>query len=285
MTTLLERVTQNAGRLRVDRDAGVIYGVRVIGLTSANGRDYTPEAIRKALPLYEGCPVNINHALPGQANTVERRVGWLQGVKQESDGGARGDLHLLKSHPATAAILEAAERRPELFGLSHNAHGTSRRVNGREKIESIEKVVSVDVVVDPASVKSLAESRVDADAAPADPQALAAWLNDGARPRGVMSSRVLREDFGDAPMLPAGPDAADRSDEAIRNAFYSAWCKLFTAKLGDDEKLAKARALLKAVAEHVSAAASESRRAVAGNLTEGVAPDDPKALARWLNGK
>ena len=74
---------------RVDRQAGVIRGVRVLGRISKNGREYTAEAVRNAVGLYEGRAVNLDH--PDSANrdrSVSSRIGWLSGVKQSSDGGS-----------------------------------------------------------------------------------------------------------------------------------------------------------------------------------------------------
>ena len=62
------------------------------------------------------------------------------------------------SHPFAPAILEAAEKNPTLFGLSHNAEGRTRRDNGSTLVEEIVRVRSVDLVSDPATTKSLFES-------------------------------------------------------------------------------------------------------------------------------
>ena len=47
--------------VRVDRENGIIRGVRIIGLTSRNGRRYKPEALRQSIGLYEGVRVFQNH--------------------------------------------------------------------------------------------------------------------------------------------------------------------------------------------------------------------------------
>jgi hypothetical protein len=56
-------------------------------------------------------------------------------------------------------IVEAAQRNPRLLGLSHNAKGRERRVNGESVIETIESVQSVDLVADPATVSGLFEQK------------------------------------------------------------------------------------------------------------------------------
>jgi hypothetical protein len=155
---LRELVDSDAAR--VDAKAGVLYGVKILGFQSRNGRTYTRRALEKAAHLYEGISVYVNH--PGRAGgdrDVKDKIGWLERVKL-TDDGLRGNLHLLLSHPQTPQILEAAVKNPALLGLSHNAVGAlvpSRRP-GEESVEEIERVFSVDLVADPASTAGLFES-------------------------------------------------------------------------------------------------------------------------------
>jgi hypothetical protein len=163
MTKLFE-ITQSR-ELRVDREAGVIRGVRILGPISANGRRYLPEAVSGAATMYEGRVVNLNHPCrddPMGDRSINDRFGWLENV-QVVDGGLSGDLLYLKSHPQAEAIAEAAERNPRLFGLSHNAEGKTSRKNGTTIVEEITSVRSVDIVSDPASTKSLFESQTRED--------------------------------------------------------------------------------------------------------------------------
>src|SRR5262245_19496407 len=139
---LLEFVTSDR-TLTVVEDQCVIKNVRALGLTSANKRRYDREAVRKAMCLYEGKAVNANH--PSLRNAEQRsvydRIGWLENVRQDSDGGLRADLHYLKAHALAGPLVEAARRRPELFGLSHNARGRARTVAG---VETVEEILSVE---------------------------------------------------------------------------------------------------------------------------------------------
>jgi hypothetical protein len=146
--------------LSFDAENGVIKGVRILGRQSLNGREYTPEAITKAIGLYEGRPVNLDHpdrSRPTSERSVKDRFGWLVNVHQANDG-LEGDLHYLKSHPQSAQIVEAAQRNPAMIGLSHNADGRTTRRNGKTLVEEIIGVRSVDLVADPATTKSLFES-------------------------------------------------------------------------------------------------------------------------------
>lgn len=141
---------------RVDRDAGCIYGVRVLGLKSKNGRRYLREAVADAAPLYEGARVYLNHKPEGDRSTRER-WGKLVNVREAADGGLVADLIYLKSHPETEATLEAIERFQDV-GLSHDSLGRSRIENGERVIYEIVKVNSVDLVENPATTENLWES-------------------------------------------------------------------------------------------------------------------------------
>lgn len=144
-------------RIQLDKDKNILRGVKILGLKSANGRNYTPAAIRAAAGMYEGIFVNKNHPRKqGEARDAEDRLGWLEGVRVEADG-LYGDLHYLNTHPFTPRLIEAAERRPQAFGLSHNAHGQVRGRDGKGQVESITSVRSVDLVADPASTHGLFE--------------------------------------------------------------------------------------------------------------------------------
>lgn len=145
---------------RIDRANGVIRGVKILGRSSRNGREYSTEAMQEAAKLYEGVAVNLNHpsrATPNASRPVEDGIGWLENVRVRADG-VYGDLAVLKSHPRAESIFEFAERNPGRFGLSHNAAGNVVTRNGRQIVESVDAVRSVDLVQNPATNQSLFES-------------------------------------------------------------------------------------------------------------------------------
>jgi len=112
-TILLEEIRDytSLGNLKVDRVGAIVHNVKIIGFQSANDREYTPEALRQAIPMYEGVNVNIDHpdGGPDEQRSAWDRIGFLKNVKFVEGKGLYGDLHLLPSHPFTERILEAAE--------------------------------------------------------------------------------------------------------------------------------------------------------------------------------
>ena len=157
-TTIILREDVAVGVGRVDRQAAVIRGCRILGRHSKNGREYLAEAVRNAIPLYENRAVNTDHPTGARADrSVSDRIGWLAGVRQVADGGLRGNLHLIQAHGMTPQILEMAERAPHLLGLSHNAEGRIVQRDGKTLVEEITAVRSVDLVADPATADSLFE--------------------------------------------------------------------------------------------------------------------------------
>lgn len=145
---------------RVDAAKGVIYGVKVLGLDSLNGRRYTLEAIKRAAHLYEGCPVNVDHPdRPQQTRSAHDRFAWLEKIVVREDG-MYGDLHLLETtSELSKRLLKAAQERPDVYGLSHNAIGDGKTVDGVFVVERLEEVRSVDLVAEPATTHGLFEGR------------------------------------------------------------------------------------------------------------------------------
>ena len=143
---------------RVDRDAGLIEGVRILGQDSRNGRRYSPRAMAEAARLYEGAPVNVDHpATERKDRPLAEAFGWIRNVRQEQ-GAVYGDLHYLKSHPQAELVAEAAERNPNRIGLSHHAEGTVRMDGKQVIVETVERVHSIDLVQTPATNAGLFES-------------------------------------------------------------------------------------------------------------------------------
>jgi hypothetical protein len=173
---LQEYVDSRDERLRVDRTAGVIRGVKLLGLASRNGRRYREEALAGAIGLYEGAKVNINHPKghPLAPRDYQDRLGVVRGVELRAGEGLFGDLHFNPKHSLSEQLVWDAEHAPQNLGMSHNVLARTKREGEGVVVEAITKVQSIDLVADPATTSGLYEH---AEGTAADPAA-----NDEAMP-------------------------------------------------------------------------------------------------------
>ena len=155
---VLQEYADNRGAaLRVDREKGLIPGVKLLGTMSRKGRQYPAAVMAKALPLYEGMRVNVDHVDPGQRRSLRDRIGLVKNVTLKEDG-LYGDFHFNPKHPLAEQIAWDAENAPQNLGFSHDTRGATRNQGGKVVVESIDKVLSVDLVANPATTAGLFES-------------------------------------------------------------------------------------------------------------------------------
>jgi hypothetical protein len=160
MNELLQEFCDSRGvPMRVDRQAGVIRGVKILGLQSRNGRQYLPEALAKAVPLYEGAKVNVNHpkGSPLSPRDYQDRIGVIRGAVLKPGEGLFGDLHFNPKHVLAEQLAWDAEHAPENVGFSHNVQARTSRRDDCLLVEEITRVQSVDLVADPATTRGLYE--------------------------------------------------------------------------------------------------------------------------------
>jgi hypothetical protein len=161
--TITESLSNSA---KLDREAGVIRGVKLIGFESKNGRLYPPPVLKAAVHLYEGAKVNIDHPErdPAQARKYGERFGVIRSVRFVEGQGNYGDFHFNPKHPMADQVCWDAEHNPEALGFSHNALlRLGPKQGGKEVIESIINIRSMDLVADPATTTSLFESETPMD--------------------------------------------------------------------------------------------------------------------------
>lgn len=153
---LSEELSSSLNEVTMDRPTQRVRGVVLLGPESRNGYRYPADAMERALPLYEGRPVFLDHA-EGPAQSTRRRLrdyaGQIQNPRMEGNR-ILGDLHLMGPH--TDWLLNLVESAPKDIGMSHVALG--RRSSDGSVIEQIDKVISVDIVAFPAATTSFRES-------------------------------------------------------------------------------------------------------------------------------
>lgn len=163
---VLQEYSDNRGvALRVDRQRGIIQGVKLLGTVSKKGREYPPAVIAKAAPMYEGMRVNIDHVDPGQRRSLRDRIGIVKNVALGEDG-LYGDFHFNPKHALAEQIAWDAENAPQNLGFSHDTRGVVRNAGGRAVVESIDRVLSVDLVANPATTDGLFEDHCGAGDCP-----------------------------------------------------------------------------------------------------------------------
>jgi hypothetical protein len=157
---ITERINPDAAALRVDADAGVIRGVKLLGLQSDNGRRYPEAVIRAAAPKYEGVRVFVNHPPHGGMSDrpFQDWAGVVENVRARPDG-LYGDLRLRKQGRHFHEIIEGAQQFNGAWGMSHVASIDSDFRGGVEHVSRIVEVYSVDVVCEPATTSGVFESR------------------------------------------------------------------------------------------------------------------------------
>jgi len=260
-------------RGRVDRQEGVVRGVKVLGLTSPNGkggRRYLREALVKAARdgLYEGAKVKINHhrkagGLASAERDVEDTFGWLSNVRVEADG-LYADLNVLNPRSELAeSVFTAAEKAPHLFGLSHHADGDVSETPEGEVVREILEVYSVDLVDSPATVGGLFESRRKG----AVKVKLREWLEWAARGvsrprrRRAQIKKLLEMDVMDGEMDVEAPPPADGAPPedptaALKSGFRAACMAVLDGDGNAADKVKRLKELL-TTAERLMASGEE----------------------------
>jgi len=166
----LQEYANNAGEKPiVDTINGVISGVKLLGPVSKNGRVYTKECIANAAGKYESAKVNVNH-LRGKAGgprDYQDRIGSIKNVVVK-ESGLYGDLHYNPKHALSDQLAWDAIHAPENVGFSHSVEAMTSRREDTLYVESIERVLSVDIVADPATTNGIFEA-LDTEL-PTDPE-------------------------------------------------------------------------------------------------------------------
>ena len=172
MTELLYEAVLS-DNVRIDRQAGIIFDVKIIGCESKNGRHYPNQTLRDAIPLYENSKVNLDHPEgdPRKPRSYLARFGVIRNVHLRENEGLFADFLFNPKHAVAEQLLWDAENSPGNVGFSHNVEALVRRGGRHSACESqrhsqgtadvVERIVavrSVDLVADPATTQGLFEA-------------------------------------------------------------------------------------------------------------------------------
>jgi hypothetical protein len=234
--TITEQVTTPFRGCKVNREGGYIDDVLICGLSSKNGRDYLSEAFGDG-KIYEGKTVYTNHSK--NERQIQEKVGWFSHVTMR-EGRPYGRFNVYKEHRDAAHLYEIAERNPSDIGMSHVAKCSTRRGdNGREVVESIQEVISVDLVATPATTKGLHEST--------NGKPLTSFLPKHTKKSGVTAVEetpaMLPELPGDAPTETTG--AGDPVKDAMVQAMHALVDSFAAGELDDAGLISKVKELCK----------------------------------------
>jgi hypothetical protein len=133
----------------------VVKNVCLCGAKSKNGRTYPPKAFGDG-SVYEGRPVFVDHKYNGpQDRSVRDFAGHIKSVVMKG-GKPYGDIHT-NGTEAGKVMLEVSKNNPRDVGMSHTASCTQSGRGNQRVVESVNEVISVDLVAFPATTKSLSE--------------------------------------------------------------------------------------------------------------------------------
>ena len=125
MERLVEQFVEQPSSFRVTREARTIHDVVLLTEHSRNGYDYDREAMREALPLYEGVVIVDQHTKGSEGKRLVEKAGVVTNPRYVEVGGVAkivGDVRAF-SNEAGDTLLDLAEFAPKSAGMSHEARG------------------------------------------------------------------------------------------------------------------------------------------------------------------
>lgn len=156
-TTLTEHCQDWNQHLCVDEDKRLVQNVALTGGRSKNGYTYSDAALQEAVALYDGKPVFLDHAR-NRNRPQERSTRDLVGSiinPRYVEHRIRGDIRVLDTESGHT-FLKLLELNAPGVGMSHVVQ--ARRSADGATVQEIADVISVDVVVNPATTSTFRES-------------------------------------------------------------------------------------------------------------------------------
>ena len=142
-------------------DDGIVRGVALCGKVSKNGYSFSESAfgdVSRAKSLYENRPAFVDHPDTNgwpYSRSARDLAGTVENVVLRN-GRPYGDVRTLETSSG-ALFRSLAKQRPANVGMSHVAR--YRFTKDKTRVEAVEEVASVDLVVFPATTKSFSESQ------------------------------------------------------------------------------------------------------------------------------
>lgn len=166
MTDILEiedAAFESIAEDRIDREKGIIRGVKLLGLKSRNKRSYDTKGVRDTAPkVLANAPIYFDHPEVANKSRSYRDKFAVVGPKVEyrTGEGYFGDIHYNPKHPVAEQFLWDVVNHPKTFGMSINSGVKFGKANsdGDVSVEAIEVLRSVDIVTKPATTAGIFES-------------------------------------------------------------------------------------------------------------------------------
>ena len=141
--------------LNVDTEKKKAHVVLIKEGWSKNKRFYPAQVLEQAVPLFEGAKCYLDHSdIKGIPNrSVRELTGFYENVKFAGKQ-VEADLQFLDTEAGKVGLdiaKETVKHNKLLAGLSIRGVGSVRKVEEGHEVENLSKIISVDMVSDPAA--------------------------------------------------------------------------------------------------------------------------------------
>lgn len=144
---------------RVDEANNRVLKVALITSESRNGRVYKQKALNSIKDKADGVKSFLDHSTGMNNSSVKDLLGVFSNPRLEGNT-VYADLEVLKSSVGKALLMEVATKHPKLAGFSISGTGEMNDkpdAQGREVVEDVVDLRSVDFVGSPASTNGVFE--------------------------------------------------------------------------------------------------------------------------------
>ena len=141
--------------LNVDAEKKKAHVVLIKEGWSKNKRFYPAQVLEQAVPLFEGAKCYLDHSdIKGIPNrSIRELTGFYENVKFAGKQ-VEADLQFLETEAGKVGLdiaKETVKHNKLLAGLSIRGVGSVRKVEEGHEVENLSKIISVDMVSDPAA--------------------------------------------------------------------------------------------------------------------------------------